>query len=182
MNDAQPTSAPSADARKLCGRCGETKPLTEFYRDRSKRSGLSSGCKPCCADKRDEWRAKNPERHREHYLAEAKRHYHNNREYHAEKNRRRRETRRDAIWLVDWLKRCRVRGLDTDDQTREYAAILIKDPCAYCGKQPAYGIDHIVPIIQGGAHHWENLTAACGGCNGAKQVRSLSVALLSRID
>ncbi len=32
---------------KQCPRCGETKPLTEFHRNRRNKDGLQSRCKPC---------------------------------------------------------------------------------------------------------------------------------------
>ena len=36
----------SQDIRK-CSACGDEKPAEEFYEDKSKKSGLSSGCKEC---------------------------------------------------------------------------------------------------------------------------------------
>lgn len=35
-------------ATKPCGRCGETKPLSEFYRDAKRKDGHAYACKPCC--------------------------------------------------------------------------------------------------------------------------------------
>lgn len=32
---------------KKCGKCGEVKPFTEFYKSSTKRSGCGSYCKPC---------------------------------------------------------------------------------------------------------------------------------------
>jgi adenine-specific DNA methylase len=32
---------------KKCTKCGKTKPLTEFWKDRSKKHGYSARCKPC---------------------------------------------------------------------------------------------------------------------------------------
>ena len=32
---------------KYCTRCGETKPLNEYHKDRSKRDGHCAYCKPC---------------------------------------------------------------------------------------------------------------------------------------
>lgn len=34
-------------AEKRCCTCGETKPLSQFHRNRSKRDGLAERCKPC---------------------------------------------------------------------------------------------------------------------------------------
>jgi hypothetical protein len=47
---------------------------------------------------------------------------------------------------------------------REYVAVLLGDPCVYCGKSCEH-IDHIDPINTGGGSTWDNLTAACATCN-----------------
>lgn len=51
-----------AAAYKRCTRCKESKPLVEFYRDRSKYDGLQSSCKPCSLAQGKAWRNANPER------------------------------------------------------------------------------------------------------------------------
>ncbi len=45
--------------------------------------------------------------------------------------------------------------------------------CAYCGRS-ASTIDHIIPRSRGGVDSWENLVAACHGCNSAKGDRTLA--------
>ncbi|WP_370644505.1 HNH endonuclease [Methylorubrum sp. B1-46] len=51
--------------------------------------------------------------------------------------------------------------------------------CFYCQcemvEEPVKGqgrreltLDHLLPTSRGGAHHWENVVAACITCNGAK--------------
>lgn len=47
---------------KTCPTCGETKPFTEFHKDRSKRDGLNLYCKPCMIAKQRTF-AKRPPRH-----------------------------------------------------------------------------------------------------------------------
>jgi 5-methylcytosine-specific restriction endonuclease McrA len=61
--------------------------------------------------------------------------------------------------------------------TDEYARILRGDPCVYCGAR-ASDIDHIDAISRGGAHAWDNLTAACHGCNVSKYSELLLALLL----
>jgi hypothetical protein len=61
---------------------------------------------------------------------------------------------------------------DADSETVEYMAILRDDPCSYCGLSSPSQIDHIYPTSLGGAHHWLNMTAACGSCNASKKVRT----------
>lgn len=47
---------------KECRKCGESKPLEDFYRDRSKKDGRGSYCKECGRSYARDWRRKNPER------------------------------------------------------------------------------------------------------------------------
>lgn len=60
-----------------------------------------------------------------------------------------------------------------------YPAILLGDPCSYCGA-PAEHIDHIVPLSRGGSGDWDNLTAACAACNMSKGAQSLLTFMLRR--
>lgn len=48
-----------------CGRCGVDKPLDDFDRDASRKSGRFSYCRPCRLAYNREWRAKNPTKARE---------------------------------------------------------------------------------------------------------------------
>jgi 5-methylcytosine-specific restriction endonuclease McrA len=49
--------------------------------------------------------------------------------------------------------------------------------CQYCGQHlPYLTIDHIIPRRLGGNHSWENLVAACPGCNHHKGGRTLEQA------
>jgi 5-methylcytosine-specific restriction endonuclease McrA len=45
--------------------------------------------------------------------------------------------------------------------------------CQYCGGH-ADSIDHVLPRSRGGEHVWENVVAACRGCNAHKRDRLLS--------
>jgi 5-methylcytosine-specific restriction endonuclease McrA len=55
-----------------------------------------------------------------------------------------------------------------------------KHVCQYCG---AIGrdltIDHVVPKHRGGKHEWENLVAACRGCNHRKGSKTLAEARMA---
>lgn len=103
---------------KHCSRCHTTKPVAEFYRDRSTKDGLCFYCKPCknvkvtdyvsrnrektatrikawvdarpgyAADVSRRWRAANPEKARQQLNASAKRWQARNREYVLEYKRR----------------------------------------------------------------------------------------------
>src|SRR5690606_1702140 len=66
------------DAMKVCRKCGEEKPLTEFHRDSRARDGLYWYCKPCAIARACAWQKANPEKVNE-------------------KNRRWRETNKDRV-------------------------------------------------------------------------------------
>lgn len=57
--------------------------------------------------------------------------------------------------------------------TREHLLARDQHRCAYCGAR-ATTIDHVHPRSKGGEHRWENVVAACRGCNGRKGDRLLS--------
>lgn len=50
---------------KTCSICKTLKPLSEFTKDKRNKSGLKSGCRPCCAKAFKKWRAAHPESRRE---------------------------------------------------------------------------------------------------------------------
>ena len=47
----------SMNSVKKCARCGEEKPLEEFYRYKGHSSGRQSYCKVCTAEANREWRS-----------------------------------------------------------------------------------------------------------------------------
>lgn len=52
--------APPPDGFKTCSRCDGLKPISDFYRDKLRRDGFSSYCKPCVSAYDAASRAKNP--------------------------------------------------------------------------------------------------------------------------
>jgi hypothetical protein len=76
-------------------------------------------------------------------------------------------------------RRRRARQRGGDALALEYESLLRGDPCAYCGA-PVEHVDHIEPILAGGAHEWANLTAACCSCNSSKQAIPLLAFMLRR--
>lgn len=71
-----------------------------------------------------------------------------------------------------YLAERRLRRLGYDREANEYAAVLLGDPCSYCGRQTET-VDHIDPVSAGGPNEWANLTAACRSCNSSKYDRPL---------
>lgn len=61
-HDARRRSSATTPTEKRCYRCAETKPSSEFYKDRSRHDGLGSACKSCAKAVSADWAASNPER------------------------------------------------------------------------------------------------------------------------
>lgn len=76
---------------------------------------------------------------------------------------------------------CAVRRgrLSNDPETRDYAKLIVNDPCVYCGEQ-AESVDHIEPLSRGGGDTWENLAPACISCNSQKHTMGLLEFLIRR--
>lgn len=122
------------DAVKLCARCGQHKPRTEYYKHPKMRDGLLNKCKPCA---RFDARANRLERSE--YYREYDRHrYHNN------------NNRKDGA-----LKSFRASHLAHPERKRaaDMTAIAVrkglikKQPCWVCGeKAQAHHPDYSAPL------------------------------------
>ena len=55
---------------RTCTACKETKPVTEYWPDRRRKSGLMARCKSCKTQDRRTWRQRNPEADKLRYWAD----------------------------------------------------------------------------------------------------------------
>jgi len=137
---------------KRCKKCGELKPLDEFYRATGMRDGHRSECKTCHQAKQQRWYQANRER----AIAEVKRWQQENKEhlqeYRREYRQRRKVEERDA-----YLKR--TFGITQAD----YQDLLAHQGggCAICGKQPGKISLHVDDDHETG----EVRGLLCVGCN-----------------
>lgn len=53
------------DITRVCRKCGQEKPLSEFVKDKTCALGYSHTCKQCNAERNRKWRAANPGKVRE---------------------------------------------------------------------------------------------------------------------
>lgn len=79
--------------------------------------------------------------------------------------------------LHGWATVQAGRGAPADDDAIAYAAMLLRDPCSYCGSHTRVMVDHIVSISKGGETRWWNLAACCVRCNSVKNASKPITAL-----
>src|SRR5947208_1437893 len=124
---------------KRCSKCGETKPLSEFYVDKNGRDGYRGDCKACMRAGAAERYRRNPEPARE----RARKWNQENRErYHARMQAYKASGRKRISDRKSHLKR--TFGMTVDD----YERMLGEQGggCAICGRPPrddiALHVDH----------------------------------------
>lgn len=106
------------DITRVCRKCGQEKPLSEFVKDKTCALGYSHTCKQCNAERNRKWRAANPEK-----VLECKRkRYAANPEKVREYNRKWREILSDG-YLRYKLKQL---NLPVTPETIEYKRIQLK--------------------------------------------------------
>ena len=152
-------------AVKVCTKCGNAKPFSEFTKHKLGRDGLRPTCKTCTAEVNAAYRARTVEQraaynkqyralHREHHLT-----------YNKAWNKRHPERMR-AMWLNH---RARLAGRREKLAPEQIIARieLYGGKCFYCGKD-ANTIDHRIPLARGGPQLPANIVPACLNCNSAK--------------
>lgn len=179
---------------KTCTKCGETKPLDQFFARKGASDGRMSSCKACKTAAIYAWREKNAERWREYVRAEVKRpHRAAKRSAYRELEDVRERTRareatpevrakrrayleanpeKAAAYNKNRAARRRARMPIGTVSACEWAAIQARHGgrCRYCGIKPArMTMDHIVPISAGGRHEASNIAPACISCNARKK-------------
>jgi 5-methylcytosine-specific restriction endonuclease McrA len=182
---------------KQCSTCGETKPLTEYFKKNGAKDGLRGYCKTCSAAYRRKWMRENPERgqalrartytkHRDKRVAHHREYNNQNRErINAESRRRAQENpelirARGAAYKAanpakysEYEARRRWRKANLAVGEVDYDAILERDGlvCHICGQpvpQGEHQFDHVIPLAKGGEHSAENIKIAHGLCNRKK--------------
>lgn len=165
---------------KRCTKCGETKSLDAFNRDRRRPLGRRSYCRAC----QRTWREANRDRRREYdragreanreYFREYKRAwYEANRDRKREYNRAWYEANRDLRREYEHRRRARKRAaaLEEFSPADVYAwwEELGAYTCFWCDLPFAEGdrihVDHVWPLSRGGHHAVRNLVPACERCN-----------------
>lgn len=152
---------------KVCSKCGENKPLSEYYKAKTNKDGLETYCKACKAAQRREWRRRtdSPER-------------------------RKRNSERVVKWhkanplksrllhkVSDANTRAKALGINGRIDRGDLEAVLGTqgEACTICGESftdiegRRMNLDHIEPLWDGGANAVPNLRFICEKCHDEKQ-------------
>lgn len=173
------------EAVRTCKKCRETKPLTEYPKNRLDPSGRGYPCRACGTAQNRAWRRANRDK-----VAEA--------------NAKNKITK--ALWTIqkrkenpeygkeaqrDWAKRnpdkvaarakrrndrlALLSGGVFDPRREDYRPVwvLFGGRCGYCLVEAAVELDHWVPTTAPDSSNApENLVPACRGCNASRAARS----------
>lgn len=167
---------------KKCIKCQVEKPLTEFFRQHTRKDGRQSSCK-CCAtanwklwrlanlQKYTEWGKAHYQKHREESRQYSKAYYIKNKEKIKRQTGEYQVKHRDKVAIYSQKRYEAERGLRADLTVEQWEIIksVFQQKCAYCGKRTKrLEREHIIPLSLGGALTLRNIVPACRSCNSKK--------------
>jgi hypothetical protein len=169
---------------KTCNRCGQDKPLADFYKHAEGKLGRRPECKVCFLAigkarrdaNVDAARAYDRERYgreSERRKATARAYYWANREAVAEQKKGYYEANRERFAAWTATNKARRRNVERQHYTRREIYDRDGGRCRLCNIALPYGpnafhLDHIVPIVLGGPDIPANVQLACQPCNRSK--------------
>lgn len=173
---------------KICSKCGEVKPISEFYKRKSSKDGLRSECKACSIARVSEYNAIHNEEKKayksEYYQANKEKkaaynaaYYQANKdkisEYHAEYNNPHKSPLGWAKMMVNgYRKMDRERGFDTSQtiSAEWFLQNIAYRPCVHCGVQ-AIGKVGCNRLDNTKGHTQDNVESCCFKCNCKENIR-----------
>ncbi|MER5304607.1 HNH endonuclease [Streptomyces lasiicapitis] len=169
---------------KVCTKCGETKPPSEFYAAPNNRDGLTGACKLCkraaqrayvganreaVNEAKREWRARNADavrsKQRDWYAANSERDRARSKQW--------KQANPDARARHNSKDRARRYGADHEPYSRTAVLGRWGSRCCYCDAS-ATTLDHVVPLGFGGHDVERNVVPACQPCNSSKGRKTLA--------
>lgn len=155
---------------KRCSKCGEVKPLSEFYKKKGGKDGLCSICKLC----EKVYRKQYCEQNRERESARKKQYYEQNIERALVYGGQYREKKQ----LSKYKNNAKRRNFEWD-LTDGWAFLLLSMPCYYGGDHPGGGIDR---VDSKKGYTFENCVPCCSRHNFMKGVMSLDEFVVSSLE
>ena len=158
---------------KRCSKCGQIKPISEFYKKKSSKDGLYSCCKQCHKSMKAQYYQSNKDailkKIAEYYQA----HKEAIQKYQAEYRDPQKNPRRWAKSIVSAYRQMdRQRGFD-DSQTitaEWFLDNIAYKPCAHCGVQ-RIGLVGCNRLDNTKGHTIDNVEPCCLSCNCKENVR-----------
>jgi hypothetical protein len=178
------------DMEKKCSKCGQVKPLADYYRDAAAKDGLCLRCKICHRavasayyllhrdkkaayslahhNEKGEYDAAYRVSHRQARNASARAYYQAHREEEAVNTR---------IWalahpdkMLDYEAHRRALKRQAYVEVISRTAVYARDGgrCHICHKRvdpKKWHLDHLIPLSKGGEHSYRNVAVACPKCN-----------------
>ena len=175
---------------KTCTKCGESKPLTEYYKHNQRKDGLFGFCKSCYKIKRDSSMDKDKRRAYE-------REYWSRPENKARrakqvknsmlKNKERHEAVRAIYLKTDAGLNTQRKSCQVNRCKKQGAYVEHVDPlelyneqsglCYICFNEFSFKnmeMDHVIPLSKGGKHQLSNVKMCCARCNKSKGAKIIT--------
>lgn len=156
--------------KRQCSSCREVKDKSEFYRDKSRASGVSSRCKVC----QNEYLRKRRIDPEIDTISTRRKWREENREHLREQDRLYREANRERRSFNEARRRARKQELPDTLTFEEVNEIVRKfdGKCAICDEEYEH-LDHFIPLSSGhGGTVKENMVPLCQSHNSSKHARN----------
>lgn len=183
---------------KKCTKCGETKDLGDFGKNRTKSDGLQVYCKACRNKHRRTDKGRNSAYNRSHYRDNREKyisnatsyyennkdsgrykdstrlHYKNNKAKYAASQKAYRENNKDKVNASRQKRRAMVANAAGSFTPLDWRSRLdyYGGKCVYCGSTENIEIEHRIPLSRGGTNFPANLVPACKSCNCSKGTKT----------
>jgi 5-methylcytosine-specific restriction endonuclease McrA len=184
---------------RLCNKCKEHKPLSDFSKKKKGPGGFNWNCKACLSadyyaklaedpdrleknrQRQRNWRAANPDKvvvYSKHSIEWVKSNpeytkqwYQKNKQLRDAMNTRWRKKNPHKVREYARQRRASKRGFGNFKILDKELKRLKQQPCFYCGSRENITIDHVIPLSRGGYDSIGNILPACLSCNSQKNSR-----------
>lgn len=154
---------------KICSRCGQYKPVSEFYLCPSAKSGYRCACRVCEALSTRQKFQKDPQKQRD--QRKQRRLRPDYKPPPSAKNWKKAHPEKVAEEYQRRRKREIVNGNRLSPKDRKEIFEKYGGRCLSCGTTEKIGIDHIVPLMLGGKNDLSNIQLLCCRCNSRKALQ-----------